>query len=228
VILGDCFDRGDKVTELLWHIFGLEKQAERAGGMVHMILGNHEIMVLGDDLRYTNIKYRMVERLAGMKYQDFFSGESLLGTWLRNKPVLLTINDIAFVHGGISPELMRKNIPLYEINHLFYQMLVFSKVESANDLNNLNFLSEDHGPLWYRGYFDDPGFSVQQADSVLQYLGKKHIIVGHTTSDDFQIVFGKKIIGIDAVIGNDREGEILIIKNENFFKGAADGKRQKF
>jgi len=228
VVLGDCFDRGDKVTELLWHIFGLEKQAEKAGGMVHMLLGNHEVMVLGNDLRYINDKYRIVENLTGMKYQDLYSFESLLGFWLRYKPILITINDIIFVHGGVSPELIHKKLSADEINHLFYQMQVLREVESENDMKNLDFLNQDRGPLWYRGYFDDPEFTEEQADSILHYFGKQHIIVGHTTSSDFRAIFGKKIIGIDAGIGNNNEGAMLIIKRGRFFKGKVDGKRTEF
>jgi len=60
VFLGDAFDRGDQVTKILWHLFKLEKQAARAGGAVHLILGNHEQMVLSGDLRYIHEMYRKV------------------------------------------------------------------------------------------------------------------------------------------------------------------------
>ena len=89
VVLGDCFDRGDRVTELLWHIFSLEKQAEKAGGRVHLLLGNHEVMILGEDFRYMNDKYRKVENILGVKYQDLYSTQSLLGRWLRQKPIII-------------------------------------------------------------------------------------------------------------------------------------------
>jgi len=38
----------------------------------------------------------------------------------------------------------------------------------------------------------------------------------------------KKIIGIDAGIGNNNEGAMLIIKRGRFFKGKVDGKRTEF
>jgi len=57
VIAGDVFDRGDKMTEALWFIHQLEKEAKRYGGCVHFVLGNHEVMVLRGDLRYVNEKY---------------------------------------------------------------------------------------------------------------------------------------------------------------------------
>jgi hypothetical protein len=54
VSLGDLVDRGPgsrKVVELLMK---LDKQAEQAGGAVHLALGNHEVMVMTGDLRYVS------------------------------------------------------------------------------------------------------------------------------------------------------------------------------
>jgi len=41
VLVGDYFDRGLNVTETLWLIYKLEQEAEKVGGKVHFILGNH-------------------------------------------------------------------------------------------------------------------------------------------------------------------------------------------
>lgn len=226
IVLGDCFDRGDQVTELLWHVFGLEKQAEKEGGMVHYVLGNHEVMVLGEDLRYMNEKYRKVEEIIGIRYQDLYSSETVLGKWLRNKPIIITINNILFVHGGISTEIIRKKLDIEEINHLFYQMQVIRQVESERDMRNLVFLNEELGPIWYRGYFEEGAFNEEKADSVLSYTGKDHIIVGHTTASDFQPLYGKKILGIDAGLGDEKPGAMLIIKDGIFYEGTPDGKRK--
>jgi len=50
VIVGDIFDRGPDVTPTLWLIHNLQQEAERAGGRVHFLLGNHETMILGNDV----------------------------------------------------------------------------------------------------------------------------------------------------------------------------------
>ena len=42
VQLGDILDRGDKAKEAFDLLMKLEKQAETAGGMVHVLIGNHE------------------------------------------------------------------------------------------------------------------------------------------------------------------------------------------
>lgn len=57
VFLGDVFDRGPNQTEILWLIYQLEAEAARAGGGVHLLLGNHEAMVLRGDERYLNPRY---------------------------------------------------------------------------------------------------------------------------------------------------------------------------
>ncbi len=42
VQIGDIMDRGDRAKEIFDLIKNLEKDAEKAGGMVHMLIGNHE------------------------------------------------------------------------------------------------------------------------------------------------------------------------------------------
>ena len=85
VIIGDVFDRGDKVNEMLWLIYKLEVQAKNKGGQVHFILGNHEYMVLQKDLRYINEKYELSSKLIGLKYDELYSNQTILGRWLRSK-----------------------------------------------------------------------------------------------------------------------------------------------
>lgn len=225
VVLGDYFDRGDQVTEILWHLFGLEKQAGRAGGMVHVLLGNHELMLFNEDLSYLNPKYKVVEELTGKHYHELYGMESILGKWLRHRPVMISIGDMLFVHGGISTEMIRKNLSVEEINKLFYQMLVLKQVESDRDIDNLVFLNEDSGPVWYRGFFLDENFSESCIDSVLTFYKKKQVVVGHTTAVDFQYRFDGKIIGIDAGLGADCDGAVLIRKKNQLYKGLPSGKR---
>jgi len=55
VITGDVLDRGPYSRAALDLIMRLEGEAEAAGGAVHMLLGNHEVMNLVGDLRYVNV-----------------------------------------------------------------------------------------------------------------------------------------------------------------------------
>ncbi len=227
VVLGDCFDRGDKVTELLWHLFGLEKQASKAGGMVHMLLGNHENMMFSKDLRYIHEKYRKTELLTETQYFDLYSEKSVLGKWLRNQPAVISINDILFVHGGLSIEMVRRKMDIEHINHVFSDMLVGKKCENETDIEELIFLNDDNGPIWYRGFFNDETFCISRLDSILDFYSSKHIVVGHTPSSQIKSRFDNKIIGIDAGMGNNQPGAMLVFKNGVFYSGSTSCNRIK-
>jgi hypothetical protein len=227
VILGDSFDRGPMVTEVLWHIFGLEKQAAKAGGMVHVLLGNHGAMVLSKDLRYINEKYKRVEEIADTRYCDLYSETSVLGKWLRTKPVVITINNILFVHAGISIEMVRRDMNIVQINQVFSNKIIGKNKNSIKRKEELNFLYGNDGPLWYRGYFSDKSFCESRLDSILHFYGKEHIVVGHTVCDDIQSLYNNKIFGIDVGIMNELPGEVLIYKNGFFYKGDITGTRIK-
>ena len=54
VSIGDLIDRGPGSRDVVRLMMQLERQAEVAGGDVHMILGNHEVLVLTDDLSYVS------------------------------------------------------------------------------------------------------------------------------------------------------------------------------
>jgi hypothetical protein len=54
VSLGDLVDRGSGSREVVELLMKLEGQAAAAGGAVHVVLGNHEVMVMTGDLRYVS------------------------------------------------------------------------------------------------------------------------------------------------------------------------------
>ena len=49
---GDVPDRGPHSRKVMDLLIDLEKQARKAGGRVHALLGNHEVMNMLGDLRY--------------------------------------------------------------------------------------------------------------------------------------------------------------------------------
>jgi len=49
---GDLLDRAPEAREVMDLLMELEAQAAKAGGSVHVLLGNHEVMSLAGDLRY--------------------------------------------------------------------------------------------------------------------------------------------------------------------------------
>ena len=225
VIVGDVFDRGDKVTETLWFLFNLEKQAMLSGGKVHVLLGNHELMVLHHDVTYINPKYRYSSGALGTPYPDFFTNETVLGQWLLSKNVSLSINDIAFVHGGFSEKVLKKESSLKKINNIFKEEILPNRRIGRDPSPLISLLYFENGPLWYRGYANPEGFDIATANSILEALDKKKIIVGHTSMPQIISLHDNKIFLIDSSIKFGNSGEILMYENDSFYRGLLSGEK---
>ena len=222
IINGDVFDRGDKVNEIFWLIYILEKQAIKQGGKVHFLLGNHEVMVLNKDFRYVNDKYFYTSKILNISYDQLYSENTVMGRWLRSKPVIFSINDILFTHAGISPEFVEKNITVEQANKEFLN----NKYDSSKD-TLLLFLEKTNGVVWYRGYFNTESFNEQKLDKILNYFNKNYIVIGHTTMPNVMSLYSGKLICIDSGIKNGEYGEVLVYENGEFFRGTPYGSKIK-
>jgi len=217
VITGDVFDRGDKVTEILWFLYHLERQAEQAGGKVHLLLGNHEVMVLNGDLRYLHPKYIDVAKKLERPFEQLFAKNTVLGDWLRSKSVLVKVNDMLFAHGGFHPSLAKEKRTLAEINQVFKDNLVKDEMPEKRQGWG-KYLHKSNGPIWYRGYFakergKDDGASSEEIDLLLSHFNIKHLIVGHTSQKQIETRYQGRVIAIDSSIKRGEYGEILFIDN---------------
>ncbi len=221
VIVGDILDRGDKVTEMLWFVYNLEKQAEESGGKIHYLLGNHECMVLHNDLRYIHDKYVASSNLLNTTYPELFGKQTILGRWLRSKATVVKINDNLFNHAGISEEFISGGFDLDEVNKLMRESLDRDKEEMKAGPFYEKYYGKK-GPIWYRGYFRD-NLKENQINTLLSKLNVKHIIVGHTSQKRIEQLYNKKIFNVDSSIKNGEYGEILFIEDGLFFRGTKDG-----
>lgn len=226
VVLGDILDRGADVTEILWLIYNLEQQAEEKGGKVHFLLGNHEFMVVHNDLRYVHEKYETVSELLETSYDQLFNKHTLFGKWLRSKSTIIKINDILFVHGGISNELLSTGFDINEINRLLRESLDRKIPEMKAGPFYERYYGRT-GPFWYRGFFED-GLTEEEISQLLTELDVQHIIVGHTSKEQVEKFYSGKIYCVDSSIKNGEYGEILLIRNSKFIRGTMDGDKINF
>jgi len=230
VIIGDIFDRGDKVTEALWFVHQLEKEAQKKGGRVHYILGNHEVMVLRGDLRYTNKKYTQgTSRILKIRVWDLYGPETELGRWLRSKNVAVKVNRILFVHGGLSPDLQTRGYTIQMLNKAIRNSLDARDYTIRFD-EELDFLYGYRGPFWYRGYIQDwydiPMASEEQVKSLLAFYDADIVVVGHTIVEDITGYYGNRIFDIDTGIYRGSEGKVLMWENGVLYKADVNGKRE--
>jgi hypothetical protein len=231
VFNGDVFDRGDRVTEALWLIYRLEQEAKQAGGRVHVVLGNHEVMVLRGDLRYVNDKYlQLVAPEFGLAYDELFGTESELGRWLRAQNAVVKINDLVFVHGGISPEVADLGLSPERINKEIRRGLDADASRVAAD-ETLGLLLGSRGPLWYRGYLmagkDYEQATVEDVRTVLDQIGAKRLVVAHTAVERIEGHYGGLVIGIHVPMEAPTPAEGLFWADGRLYRVDAAGRRDQ-
>jgi len=221
VITGDILDRGPGVNETLWFVHQLEKEARQDGGWVHFLLGNHEIMVLRGDDRYVNEKYTGVSRKLKIKVSDLYGPETELGRWLRTKNVIEKINDIIFVHAGISPDVLQRDYTIRMVNERIRNS-IDARDYTIQLEEELLFLYGYKGPFWYRGltreWQEIPMADKDQVISILDFYGASTIVVGHTTMDQITSFYDGLVYAIDTGIYRGSKGEILLWENDSFFR----------
>jgi len=225
VLCGDLFDRGTDVTACLWLLYKLEDEARAAGGYVHLVLGNHEIMNLSEDTRYVHPKYQHVAHMAALPYTELYSVNAELGRWLRTKNIMEKIGDFLFLHAGASATLNASGMSIGRINRKARPLYDKDGIDEVLQKEGAEWLfSSRHSPFWYRGYFTAPLATMAQVDSTLQLFGVKHIVVGHTLVDEITALYEGKVIAID-VNHHKQAGEALFIEKGALYRLKADGTR---
>ena len=193
VLAGDFFDRGLNVTECLWLIYKLETEAERQGGKVHFILGNHEMMNLKNDFRYVRAKYLANADSLKLEYMNWFAENSELGKWLRSKNAVEKIGDFLFMHAGLGKDFPSDSLTLNEINNNIRASIdkTFNKGEASKDI----FIGSN-GPLWYRGIVKETE-TQEDLEKTLAAFNSDKMILGHTIVDSIMYLYNNKVIAID-------------------------------
>lgn len=223
VIVGDCFDRGEEVMECLWLIYYLEEKARKAGGYVHFLLGNHEIMNLNGDWRYIHPKYA---HATNVPFTALYNGNNELWRWLCTKNVMEKIGDVLFVHAGVAPELLKLKMSIPEINNCIRPFYNRANQTFDDPLLNTVFNSTN-SPFWYRGYYvAENGVSEDVINATLKYYGVKTIVTGHTVVSQVTSYFNGKVINIDTDHAAG-QSEALLIRKNRFYRVRHKAKRER-
>jgi hypothetical protein len=223
VIVGDCFDRGEEVMECLWLIYYLEEKARIAGGYVHFLPGNHEIMNLNDDWRYVHPKYAQSSRIP---FTALYDGNNELWRWLCTKNVMEKIGNVLFVHGGIAPELLQLNLSVADINNRIRPFYNRANQTFEDPLLSTVFNS-NNSPFWYRGYYlVESDVTEGLIDATLKQYGVKTIVTGHTVVSQVTSCFNGKVINIDTDHAAG-QSEALLIRKSRFYRVRYKAKRER-
>ncbi len=229
VLLGDLFDRGGDVTRLLWFVYGLERQAEAAGGRVLTLLGNHEAMILSGDLRYVSGKEAAIADRHGMSYATLFGPtSSILGRWLAAKPALVRLGDLLLAHGGVSPAYLDYSIqgyqdtlrtfisePLFTGWHDPDFLEAFARetaLDSAQIYSRYDFFFAPESVLWYRDLVLTDTLDAH-VDAVLEHFGAAIHVLAHTPVRTIRESYGGRVIAVDLL--DAATGMLLLVRRSD-------------
>ncbi len=264
---GDIPDRGPDTLKIIEHLDKLAKQAERKGGRVHSLVGNHEAMNVYGDLRYVhpgefeafanrnsaalldryfdlvmqNLRETNPEGFQALpeNYRDVWNKTHPPG-WVEhrqswdpkwdpegemarrtiNNKVAVQINDMIFLHGGISGKYCQNSLA-----SLTEQAR--AKLENY-DPRDPGILEDPYGPLWYRGLSGHvPEATPETVAAILDNHQAKHIVVGHTpTGGAIFTRYDGAVIQIDTGLAKAYGGypAYLEVTPEGKFAGYPEGK----
>ncbi len=214
---GDFVDRGENVTQVLWLIYKLEQQALNQNGKVHYILGNHEIMNFQGNAYYANKKYKRVAQLISkndslnVATQFLHSDQTELGKWLRSKNVIEKIGNYIFVHAGLSPDILKYNVSVSDINRIARDNWDKNLYDEEENNKVENLITGKKGIYWYRGLAQDYKYynkiKENELNQILKYYKANKIIFGHTVVEDITKEFNGKTINIDVKHGREKNSE---------------------
>lgn len=174
---GDVPDRGPDSKKVMDLLMDLDQQAALHGGAVHALIGNHEAMVMQNDLRY--VHPGETESHGGETgYRANMAPDGKYGRWIAGHNAVIRINGTVFVHGGLSPKYA--SIPIGQINQRVREELRQPGKEWAD-----SYIRDSEGPLWYRGYAEKTDAEIEQMlPPVLTSLDASRMVIGHTVSKD--------------------------------------------
>lgn len=205
VSVGDLLDRGARSREVMDLLRRLQTEAAEAGGRVHVVLGNHEVMNLTGDLRdvsdaeFAAFAASSAEPstqpatatdvpiggeteplpLGYAEHRAAFAADGEYGSWLLSLPAIIKVNQTLFVHGGLSPLLTGRSIS--EINADVRAELATAVAEQSGERIASDALLGSGGPFWYRGSAAcHPLLETPVLERQLEALQASTLVVGHT------------------------------------------------
>ncbi len=228
VQIGDLPDRGPDTRAVIETLMDLEKQAKKAGGAVHVLIGNHDAMNIYGDLRYVSPpefaafatpgsrKMRdqyyknLVERQRPADEAAFrakFEKETPLG-WVEHRR--------AWSLNGPFGKWTAGHNAVLKINDTLFVHAGISPRVAGSTIADINrgvraaledpstlegsLATAEDGPLWYRGLATEPADAIgSQVDEALKAYGVSRIVFGHTpTRAPIVGRLGGRLIDVDT------------------------------
>ena len=235
VQVGDIVDRGgrpdsigDECSELKIMDFLDEchSKAKLYGGGVYCILGNHELMNVVGNFTYSTPM--SIKCFGGVeKRREAFKPTGILARrFACTRNVVLKVGSFLFVHAGIAPKHLTKNIK--EINQDMRDYLTSPGSQFTPEFQEYYMAYE--GILWNREFsLGEP--DCKKIQKVLNHFKVGSMIVGHTVQEQgINSKCDKKIWKVDTGMSDafGENGKIQILEILNNGKPSNDNENRPF
>lgn len=228
VQIGDLPDRGPDTKRVIEYLIELQKQARKAGGAVHVLIGNHDAMNVYGDLRY----------VSAAEYREFVTPKS---EKLRESYIKVRLEREAPADPAAAKAKIEKETPLgwvehrrawepsgefgkwtashpavLKVNDTLFVHAGLSPAYAAKTIEEINkavreeltdfaklqggvAMAED-GPLWWRGLAQGAEEQLSaHVDTLLKNFGVARIVIGHTpTKAPIAPRFGGRVWNVDT------------------------------
>ena len=188
---GDQIDRGNQEQAILDLFVRLAKEAARAGGAVHVLNGNHELMNAALDLRYATpgglrdfedaVTKGAIDSLpSGIEGAEraraaAFKPGGVYARVLARRNTIVIIGPNVFVHGGVLPAHVD-----YGIERINSEVRSWLEGKTPRP----EFVDSRRGPTWARVYSSNTDTAAcDTLTLVLERLSANRMIVGHTVQE---------------------------------------------
>ncbi len=239
---GDVLDRGPDSRKVMDLLMKLEKQAEAAGGCVHVLIGNHEAMNVYGDLRF--VSPGEFAAFSGDPAGRFSLDQ---GPQAEARPVLdraqwdpgqmpgLAQHRVALSPGGPYGKWITGHNAVVKIDDTLYVHAGISPKYAGWTLDAINervreelrnpqqlhggIVIDEQGPLWYRGLAEgDEAALGPPVDELMRNFGVSRVVIGHTYAGGAVMPrFGGRVLMVDAGISRvyDNTGKVAALLVED-------------
>jgi len=160
------------------------------------------------------VQWEAEHPLGFVEHRQAWAPDGALGDWVADNDSVIRINDILFMHGGLGPSFAAVERDV--MNNAVRGALRGRPVEAYADI-----LTNQEGPLWYRGLSRNPEDAERaHLENLLRFHNVNRIILGHTKRASTVIprFDGRVIIADIAVPSSFTDPHaFLIIENGQYF-----------
>ena len=200
VVIGDLVDGKNRVGDwtndsdirVINFLEKLMSSANKVGGKVVILLGNHEFMNMAGNFSYSGLKG--IKEMGGENGRSkYFRGE--FKQFAKKCYLAVQYDDWIFCHAGIAPEISKK----YSIHDLNTLLLLYldNKMNDAIKNRFVEIISGTHGILTTREFGVDE-VDCARLNKTLSNYRANHMVVGHTVQKHINSLCNHKLWRVDV------------------------------